>query len=457
MPNVDTFPNPYGDMTKEEKHLAASSVRSNSQPAGGTTALQGAQPTGSLTPQQVQDLLSAVTPTIAKFRAQSSPVNADLATMSLGFGSSETLRLATAGLGVRLRSAHTINLNVSNSASSAQVVQFSPFFPYDFVTNTSVQLNAQTTIYSAGGVAGLMVAMRTRKGALLLTSNNGLNGALVQVTPGSGITLTTATSPSLSGYASMSVAASTSNATLQIVFYTFEKLAKDRTSLLGALALQNNSVYATLTRTIVGSPVGSNAKSPMYVSGGPPSSLTVALGTNGYQVDTTYDFWNIPSDAALYQDMVTNSYQVQEQQGISVTATGTSALTYDLPINQFITALHTIAYDNNGNPAPVGWYSTAYVKYNAGGVTPVVQRQGVTRASQFIDYDGDIGGFPGYALWDGNDTASSILDADSAGWIDTYYAANPQFIMDIAASDAVPMNISMTRESVVQNVQQTIA
>ena len=432
-------------------------MRSNSQPTGGVTALQGAQPTGSLTPQQIQDLLSAITPTIQKFRAQSSPVSAEIDSMSLGFGASETIRLATAGLGVRLRSQHTVNLVVSNSATSAQVVNFSPYFPFNFVSNTNIQLNAQTTTYSASGPAGLFVALRTRKGALLMTGNNGLNAALVSVVPGSGITLTTATSPTLSGYASMSVAASTTNAVLTVTFFTFEKLAKDRTSLLGALALQNNSVYATLTRTVVGSPVGANAQSPMYVTGGAPSTLTVALGTNGYQVKTMYDFWNIPSDATLYQDMVTNSYQVQEQKGLSVTGTGSAALTYNLPINQFITALHTLCYDGNGNPAAVGWYSTAYVKYNAGGVTPVILPQQMTRAAQFLDYDGDLGGFPGYSLYDGNDTSSSLIDADSAGWIDTYYAANPQYIFDIASGLAVPASVSITRESVVQNVQQTMA
>jgi hypothetical protein len=430
------------------------SLRSNAQPTGGVTSTQGVQPTGALTPTQIESLIDQLTPAIQKFRASSSPLTASLEQRELKAGTTDTMRLATVGLGVRLRCLHTITLLLSNSASAAQTVDVSPFFPWNALSQTQIQLNGQTVVYNASGVAGLFSALRTRKGAFSL-SDFGLSPALVSVTAGAGITLTTSTSPTFSGLTSLSVAATTNNATLTISFITFEKLARDRTSLLGALALQNNSVYATVSRTPVGSFVGSNAEAPLYVAGGPPSTLTANLSS--WTVSTQYDFWSIPADPALYIDLIANSYQVQEQKGLKINGTGPSALIYDLPINQFLTALHILAYDGNGNPAALGWDTNLYVKYNAGGIVVYSSPNQLARGTAFADYGSDVLGFPGYALWDGNDTTSSQTESDSAGWLDTYYAANPQLILDIETTLAVPATVSITRESVVQNVQQVMS
>lgn len=431
--------------------MGSISLRSNSQPQGGVTSPQGPTPTGSLTPKDIELLVEELTPVVARFRAQSSPIQAPLDAMTLGTGASAEIRLATAGLGYRLRSKHTGTLYLSNTNTVAETVNISQFFPFNMLANTTLQLNAQTTVYNASGVAGLFVAARTRKSSLSLTSSFGLSPALVQISVGGGMTLATSTVPSWSGYASVTIPASTTNAPLNFTFFTVEKLAKDRDSLLGMLALQNNSVFATLTRRTVGAVLGSTANFPLYTS---TTGITATI--NSWNSYTQYDFWNVPTDAALYQAMIANSYQVQEQTGLAVNTTGPAALVYNLPINQYITALHLTMYDGNKAPLAVGGLSNVYIKYNAGGIVPVVLPQDFTRAADFLDYGYDALGFAGYTLWDGNNTTSNVTNSDSAGWVDTYEAADPQLVADVSSSVAVPLTLSITRESVVKNVQQVM-
>ena len=96
------------------------------------------------------------------------------------------------------------------------------------------------------------------------------------------------------------------------------------------------------------------------------------------------------------------------------------------------------------------------LQYNAGGIVPVVEMAGRQRAEQFLDYGDDRQLFGGYRFWDGEATTEDLTDADQAGWIDTYSAATPQFLADIASTVVVPVVYGVTRESVVAGAVQVV-
>jgi hypothetical protein len=441
---------------------AITSVRSNAMPAGGTTASQPVTP--NVTPADIADLVEQLTPTIAKFRASSSPMSVSLNPLTLGVNVSGQANMASSqissvGLGTRLISEHSVTIFIANTSGGTLTFAVNPWFPYTLIQNQQVQINGGATVYSAGGPAGLFVATRNRQSTWIFSTTGGfgpaLSPALVRVAvTGTGVTVTNsaATAPSCSGIASIAVTTS-NTATITCTFYTFEKLCLDRESLLGALPLQNNSTFATVQRQLNTTIVSTT------VAGGSfqVASLTGVQTTCTDVVNTTYEFWSIPSDATLYQEMVQNSYQVQEATGLSVTSAGPGALSYNIPQNMYLLAAHLYGYDGAGNPLTAAAVSRRLLQYNAGSVIPVQLFQGRQRASQFLDYQDDremIAGYPFF--WDGEDTTDSINDTDQAGWVDTYAAATPQLLADIAAGTAVPISYSLTRESVVAGAVQVV-
>src|SRR5207248_11324393 len=91
-----------------------------------------------------------------------------------------------------------------------------------------------------------------------------------------------------------------------------------------------------------------------------------------------YHYWSVPADPGLYQELVSNSYQVQEQPNQTASATGTQAIAYNIPQNQYLVALHLNASDNNGAAVPMSFKNGGtkglqkfVIQYNAGGVIPV--------------------------------------------------------------------------------------
>lgn len=429
-------------------------------PAGGPTASQPVPP--SMTPAEISALVEQLTPTVARFRQQSSPMQVQLDAQSLALGGQAGIRIASVGLGVRVVTHHSVVINFVNAAGGAQVINLSNVFPFNLIANSRVQINGGATVYSGGGLATWAVMTRNRAATWKLDATSGfgpaLNKSLVKVTIGGNTTPTNVgQGGNFSGIASVSIAAA-STGTLTVDFYTVEKLCLDRESLLGCLPLQNNSTYATLTRQIVANAIGAgpnNHSFPFFTAGAVPGTLTHNLTDT---ITSTYDFWSVPADPGLYQEMVFNSYQVQEQTSLTVSATGAGALVYNIPQNQYLIAGHIWAFDSAGNliPADVGGLSLLKLQYNAGGVIPVQQFADRMRAAQFLDYADDRQVVGGYRLWDGEDTTEDVTDADQAGWIDTYAAATPQLVADVAAALTVPITYALTRESVVAGAVQVV-
>ncbi len=436
-------------------------LQSNPQPDGGMTATQSIPPP--ITPADIEALVEQLTPPVAKFREQSAPQKVALDQQSLNLGDSKGIRIASVGLGVRVITHWSVVYSFINALAGAQVINFSNVFPFNHAKQTLIQINGGAQVYAADGLATFAVMTRNKPGAWQFNTGGAfgpaLSKALVKVTNGANSTITNAasTAPNFSGIASTSIAAS-STGVITVDFWTIEKLCLDRQSLLGMLPLQNNSTFALMTRQVVNNAIGAgpnNHAFPFFTAGAVPGTLThTAVAT----VTSTYDFWSVPSDPGLYQEMVQNSYQVQQQQSLGVAVTGPAALTYNIPQNQFMVAAHLWGFDTQGNliPADVGGISLLRLVYNAQSIQPVSHFADRERAAQFLDYDDDRQFVGGYRFWDGEDTTELVQVADQAGWIDTYAAATPQLIGDITAGLLVPLTYSITRESVVAGAVQVV-
>jgi hypothetical protein len=447
----------------------ATSVRQNSMPAGGTTAQQAVGPT--LTPADIQAIVESIpVPTVVRFRDQSSPMQVALSDMTLSLGQQASIRIASVGLGYRTVTEHVAVFTFTSANAGSQNFPLGRGFPWSLIGNTAVQINGGAQVYSVSGYGGLLVALRNRRGSLggdaITGKVVGLSDSLCRITVGSNLTLNKATytdgsttagpgeNAYLSGYATVAVAANaTTNNTMTVTWYSIEKYAYSKDSLLGALPLQNNSTFATLTRTMVGSLTAATGDSAPF--GAAPTSVTVAL--TSYISHTSYKFWSVPQDPSLYQDMVQNSYQVLEQPGNTISATGVAALTYNIPQNMYLTALHLIMADSTGtyiNPLTV--FQANRLQYNAGSVIPVNEYEGRKLAEQFLDYGSSLANLPGYILWDGAATTEDLNTSDQAGWVDCYSTASPQFIVDIASGLSVPASYSIVRESVVSGAVNVV-
>jgi hypothetical protein len=436
-------------------------LQSNAQPAAGTTSTQPVAPP--IASADIADLVKAMTPAVTRFREQSSPLKVALDSQTLNLGDSKPIRIASVGLGVRVISHWQVVYNFINAAGGTVVINVSDVFPYNHMRQTQIQINGGAQVYAADGLATFAVMTRNKPGAWAISNGGGfgnaLSKALVKVTTGAGVTAPTNRTGqgNFSGLANFTIAAS-STSVLTVDFWTVEKLCLDRQSLLGMLPLQNNSTFATLNRQVVNSAIGAgpnNHAFPFFTAGAVPGTLThTAVAT----VTSTYDFWSVPSDPGLYQEMVQNSYQVQQQQSVAVSVTGAAALTYNIPQNQFMVAAHLWGFDTQGNliAADAGGITILRLSYNAQSISPVTHFADRERAAQYLDYDDDRQFVGGYRFWDGEDTTEMVQMADQAGWIDTYAAATPQLIGDIAAGLLVPLTYSITRESVVAGAVQVV-
>ncbi len=443
------------------------SVRSNSQPAGGVESLQPAPATA--LPQSIEQLIEMLTPAITAFRRASVPMSTQLdqgilgSASQSGLGAVSTIRIDNVGLGYRIVREHVDTYVFTNALTTGpETVDISPWFPFIGVSNTSVKLNGGAVPYSASGPAALVTGLRTRRGALAAAIGSGVSAGLVRVVAGANLTLTAATGPSMSGYKSLSVAANTAGGaagTLTVTWYEIIRLAHSRNDLLGCLPLQNNKVYAQLITQANPSAIAASATSQnaAFYNNSSAANLTVAY----YGViNSSYKFWAVPTNPALYAALVANSFQINEQTAINTASTGAGAFSYDIPQNTYLVAMHLLTTDSTGayvsQPTSLAGLTQAQIQYNGGTVIPVQFKSPQLRAEQWADYGWDMYQVPGYLLWDGSNTSDDLTESDQAGWIDTYYAASPQLIGTVDSAVSNPLTSSIVRESLVPGSVQVV-
>ena len=354
------------------------------------------------------------------------------------------------GLSVYLGIKHVTTITVANTNATAETLNISPWFPYNLYASNQLSINGQgNSPHAVSSLGDLMVAVRSKLASLVKGERNAPPNAFVSVVFNS-LTPTASTLFSLSGYQSVSVAASTTG-TIVVTWYEKHKLAYSRLNPMGTIPLNNTQLNAVFTKT----------QAPAYTS---QTNASVALynvpnGVNITVQDTlypTYYYWATPQDPSVYAKFVSQVYIVSEQSNITTNATGQQAFQYNLPLSQYITALHTFWTDGNGNPLTI--YSNVdniNLWLAAGTVRPVVFDTGTHQFEQALDYGQDFSVVPGYLLWDGNDTAELPMISDDTGWFNTYNASNPALVADIIGNPALPVKTRVVRESLVDGTIQT--
>lgn len=441
-------------------------------PPGGMTATQPVTPAGTTTPSDIMAAVEALTPIQARFRQQSTFLMVALPQASFtapGLGQPVAVQLSNVGLAVLLMTEWNAVITVANSATNAATFTVSPQFPLNMIANTQIQINGGAAIYNVSGVNDYNIWTRNRLGSKRIqTYQQGwaaalgisMNPAILQVnTLGSNLTVTnsTAIATKLSGVASVSVAGSASTLnTWTLRWVTFERIVLDLDSLIGAPPLQNNQTFVQVTRQLVGALSGTrnDLQVPFYSAAG---SLTFTL--TSCTADTTYMFASVPPDAGLYQALVANSFQSQEQRNFTTQVTGSEAFSYPIPTNNYVVALHNQAVDTNG-ASILGYDSTSgfgllKLVYAGNSIIPVRDFPYRQRAWDYYTHAVDPYTVGGYRLWDGEATSDSINASDNMGWLDTYNTSQPTELMDVGASASTPLTSNIAREVVLTgNVQQ---
>ena len=419
-------------------------------PPGGVTATQPVQP-----PNITQSIAAAVdtlpaAQTLFRQLSTFSEIPLETKLFTNGPGSNVRVNIDNVGLGVGTISQWQMVIQLANSGAAAETVSLSPWFPYDLIGSTTCQINGGAVVYSASGPAGFLVASRKRRGIRRLTTDGGfglaLSPALVSITVANG-TVTNATGPSsLSGIASISIAAG-ATATVTVNFVSFEDFTLDENSLVGALPLQRNGTSASLVHTLTSTMLTTaNQNSIPFYNAGANIALTLV---NTSSVTPLYRYASVPPDPNSYLLIVANSYQVQEDASGSIAQTGSQTGVYKVPREMYLVACHFLLKDGNGNYLPFSNVNQLFLQYNGGNVIAARQYPQAARARQYLAYGTDLANMPGTRVWDGNDASNNITNSDTMGWLNTYDAASPEFVFSLPSGVVTPVTFSAIREQIV--------
>lgn len=443
-------------------------IQSNAQPQGGVTAQQPVPPAGEMTPSDIATLVEQLTPAATRFRKQSTLMKVRLETKNYTQqGDDQTARFANVGLGYLVISHHNLKITLKNAGTAAEIVKFSPWFPYTLLNSSQIAINGGAATYSCNALGGMLVAARVKEGILWLNKRAGrgeaIDPALLLMSADSNGTFTSVsdgTFPAqLCGATQLSIAGS-SSCVLTIDFVTFEKVVADFDSGVGALPLQNNSTYATLERILQSVFVSTSTTDQRFgfYNAGADVTVTAVAGSS----EALYEFASVPPDQTLYNDMVVNSYQVQQQRSVQAGGTGVQGWVYNVPQNLFAVALHAVFRDGNNQsidsrPVTANFPNTQLV-YNGNSIQPVLQTPWPQAGLDFLNYKDSrsAGEVAGYIKWDGEDTSNSITSTDEMNWIDTYNAATPQMTVDLASTLTTTIAADVTREAIVSGSVQVV-
>lgn len=412
--------------------------------------VSGQMPNISSLPPDLQQLVDAMQPMVQQFRNVSSPLYVLPDPQVLTIGKTTSFRIQSTGLGTRML--HTVKGSIAlvNGAGAAQAISFSKEFPYSLLPNVNTSINGNTSITNASAFAYLMEMVRRYRNINI----NPMSARLCSVTAGANITLT-AGANTLSGYSGASIAASSTG----IINFTFSfevPYTLNRSTMIGALPLQNASTYAQVVYTTPTAIMGTDAGSPIYVAGAIPGTLTYSPALSSYNVNERYDFWGVPDNAAYYQEFILNSFQVIEQTANILSSTGAGAFKFQFPLNSYLLANTVILRDSSNNLVNVNnVVQNLYQQYNSN-MTPFKSDLANHEFDQYLFYNNDWSQY-GVVLWDGMASSDVINQADNAAWVDLYNTSNPTFIMDIiTGAITLPATYSMVRVQIVPSDVQVV-
>jgi hypothetical protein len=427
------------------------SIRGNSLPSAGAMATTGTGQSQPLLPDTITLLRMS-----EMFQERSEQNCIKLNQVSLIPGQQIQFTINNVGLGESLDLLVNGSISFANTLGSAQVISLSPEFPFNLFSNILTQFNGQTVIDSLNGYELLGIMSKRNKnvfqsplasaGSAYAQTGVTIAREFASVTAGANCTITTTSALTLTGVASISIAA-TSTGIVNFQCYLNLPYVLRQDLLLGLLPLQNNSIYANVSITCP-TVIGATPASPLYVSGGVPATLTNSA--NAIVCQPTYNFWAIPSpnDARLYSFLVSHSYMLLSQPNNSLNKTGQESLQFNIPNNFYL--LSILATLRDGNGALVDCYNftdNPYLSYN--GTARVERRDIKTRqARQRLFYDSTPTA-QGQIQMDFTDLTYVNNSTNTSKWLNMYLANNPQFIADVSASVALPASYNILREQLV--------
>lgn len=403
-------------------------------------------PNQQLLPADLAALVDYMQPTISRFRDAASPLNLMLDTQQIKVGSTSTMRISSTGLGERTIHKISGKIAIKNTAAATQAIKLSPEFPFNLISTVNTQINGNTSISNASPMAYVMEKARRDRN----TNIRSMDVRSVRLKAVQDITLNTdPTKASMSGYSSVTVAASKTGI-LEYEFYFEVPYVLNRDTLIGILPLQNNSTYATITHTAASSLIGEKPTTPMYIEGGVPATTQIDLSITEINAACRYDFWSVPADFNLYQPLILNSFQIIEQPGNTFSTSGPGALKYQFPLNSYLLAAFFTIRNKDGHLVNIkDAVDSVRLEYN-GNVTPFKTDIGIHLFNQLTDYGENQFDQFGTILWDGTNTGDQLNFADSAGWVDLYNTSNPTFYADIKSNGLdLPGSYSFVRTQIV--------
>jgi hypothetical protein len=430
--------------------MAETSIRGNTIPAGGATATTQAS--------QAQPLLPD-TFTLKRLTEQfqeASEINViQLNQQAIVPGQVANFVINNVGLGQDLELWVEGSVTLNKSDAGAQVLNFSPEFPFNLISNINVQFNGQTVIANLSGYELLGIMSKRNKGVIQGEGASAgvafsqplarVDKTIAYATAGAGATFTTGNG--LVGVASVSCQAS-GDSVINFGFYLDLPFVVRRDLLLGLIPMQNNSVYCNVSIT---SPalLGATAASPLYGT----VAATTSVKSTAIVAKPQYNFWAIPvpNNAKLYSYLVSHSYLLLSQGNNALSKTGAEALQYGMPNNYYLLSL--LATIRDSNAALIDVYSSTagldnmYLNYNG---TARIDRRGMrSRFARDTIYREAIAYLPGQVLMDMTDADLNSNGLNTTKWLNMYLANNPQLVADVQASYSSPGSFSILREQLV--------
>jgi hypothetical protein len=422
------------------------SIRSNQVPQGGATVTTD--------PSQGMQYLpnTATLYRISELLMANSEYNVTrLNALTLVPAQQNAFQIRNVGLGESLETLITGTISLNNAAGVPQVVQLAPDFPFNIIQRFLVEFNGSTPIDNLSGPELLTMMAKRHKGvyigdaasagAAYAQTNTHVSSSVAWCIGDANITCVAGTG--LTGVSSISIGAAAAGVLtfgmyLRLPFTVREDL------LLGLLPMQNNSVYADVQLTLP-TLLGIDARSPLFVAGAIPGTLTMTANAINCQPD--YNFWAIPNPnrVDLYKYLCSHNYMLISQQNNIQAATGAEGLQYNMPLNYFLMSMLLTLRDSTQALAdPYTMLDLPFLDYNG---TARYDRRGLLerQARQNMFYEGIPAGF-GQLIYDGTDIEYLSNGSNMTRWIDMYQANNPRFVADVAAAFAVPGTYSVLRE-----------
>lgn len=384
-------------------------------------------------PPDLQAIVEAAVPNMITraFRQASNPQRTALEVKtSTQLGGQIPQRLENIGLVDSLNVKVSASITLTNVNVAAQDANCAPDFPFNILSNQSVQINANNQIISASPYAMLhenfvrrryriqdLVEAATFTGDTILSVSTPTVGSSVKagsVFPGSDNT---------DHYTITCKAAD--DTVINASFIVRIPFVLNEQSMVGLLPLQNNTTQVSLISTV--NPVAIGANGIFDSAHGDISFKSISV-----TVTPTQNFWTVPANPALYQSLVANSFQIVELPNNPINNTGVDAIKYIAQLETYLLRTWFIMRDSNGDLLTTlkNIINNVKVYYNA--VVPVYNEYYEThRAEQYNLYGTRFG--PGVVLWDGNSTLGLPNAGDDCAWLDMFQTANPSFRMDIAA------------------------